>query len=183
MKAIKELPPAELAKHKPSDIMSFVKTGNLAMIHGLIKHYKLEESVMNLRAPADEFGLLKGELVSTYDWNPLLVAIASKKIDVVQYFLGELKVSLRQLGRRPGEEDVISAESAAQQQIFCLIIAIATRELPMFEELWNHYTAWDTVHLHLITDIIISERWGLALQSLLKSYTTDVIFTSLPIGR
>jgi len=41
IKAIKELPPAELAKHKPSDIISFVKAGNLAMIHGLIKYYNL----------------------------------------------------------------------------------------------------------------------------------------------
>jgi hypothetical protein len=65
MKAIKELPPAELAKHKPSDIISFVKAGNLAMIHGLLKHYNLQESVMNLRAPRDEFKMLNGQLVST----------------------------------------------------------------------------------------------------------------------
>jgi len=30
---------------------------------------------------------------------------------------------------------------------------------------------------------MISEKWGLALQSILKSYTTDVIFSSLPTGR
>ena len=50
---------------------------------------------MNLRAPADEFKMLNGQLVSTADWNPLLIAIAARKIDVVQYFLGELKISLR----------------------------------------------------------------------------------------
>jgi hypothetical protein len=110
-----------------------------------------------------------------------LIAIASRKIDVVQYFLGDLKISLRQLGRRPGEEEVLSAEQAAEQQNFSLYIAIAIMDLSMLEELWNHYTAWDTLNLSLLLDVLISQEQGLALQSILKSYTTDVIFSALPI--
>lgn len=53
----------------------------------------------------------------------------------------------------------------------------------MLEELWNHYTAWDTIHLLKVIDIIISEAQGQALQSILKSFTTDVIFSSLPLTR
>jgi hypothetical protein len=41
LQAIKEIPPAELEKYKPSDIISFVKSGNLPMINGLIKYYNL----------------------------------------------------------------------------------------------------------------------------------------------
>jgi hypothetical protein len=76
---------------------------------------------------------------------------------------------LKHLGRAPGEEEVISEDLAAEQQIFSLKIATAVatasreRETLMLEELWNHYTAWDTIHLQKIIEIIISERWGPAL--------------------
>jgi hypothetical protein len=83
MKSIKELPNAELAKHNPSHIIQYIRNGNLAMVHGLIKYYKLEESVMNLREPGNAFGMLNNETVTTTDWNPLHIAIGSNRIDVV----------------------------------------------------------------------------------------------------
>lgn len=56
---------------------------------------------MNLRQPDGTFNMQQDEAVSTADWNPLHYAIAYKKKDVVQYFLGVLKISLRHLGKRP----------------------------------------------------------------------------------
>ena len=53
------------------------------MVHGLIKYYNLGIGAMNLRAPADEFGLSKDEAITTEDWNPLLIAIGARKRDVV----------------------------------------------------------------------------------------------------
>ena len=53
----------------------------------------------------------------------------------------------------------------------------------MLEELWGHYTAWDILHLKKIIEIIIEERWGQGLQEILKSYTTDIIFSSLTLDQ
>lgn len=98
----KDIPESELKKHKASDIMGFVKSGNLNMVHGLINYYKLGQSVLLLRRD-DEFQMTKTEKVSTADWNPLLVAIAHKKIDIVRYFLDHLKIALKHAGKKPGE--------------------------------------------------------------------------------
>jgi hypothetical protein len=118
---------------------------------------------MNLRGAGEEFPMLKGEKGNTVLWNPLLVAISHKKLDVVQYFLGELKISLRQMGKRPIDDDILSDEIAAEAHTYCLQIAIATKDLLMLEELWGHYTAWDVLHLKKIIEIIIEERWGQGL--------------------
>ena len=39
--------------------------------------------------------------ISMSNWNPFLIAIAFKRIDVVRYFLHDLKISLRKAGRKP----------------------------------------------------------------------------------
>ena len=41
------------------------------------------------------------EKVSMNEWNPLLVAIAFKKIDIVRYLINELQVSVRQWVKKP----------------------------------------------------------------------------------
>ena len=82
----KEIPESELKKHKVSDIIGFIKSGNLNMVHALITYYKLGQSVLLLRRD-DEFSFTKTEKISMADWNPLLVAIAYKKLDIVRYFL------------------------------------------------------------------------------------------------
>lgn len=182
-KPIKKLSQGELAKHKAQDILGFIKSGNLPMIHGLIKHHKLGQSVMNLRGPADEFGFLGGEKTSTKEWNPLLIAIASKKIDVVQYFLGDLHISLRHLGKSPVDADGFTEAAAVNEQVFCLLIAIANKDIHMLRELWSHYTAWDYLHLEHLAEILIKDKWGTGLNEVLKSYTTEVIFNSLTMAQ
>ena len=82
-----------MAKHKVSDIMAFVKTGNLPMVSGLVNYHRLGRGVILVRGAADEFKL-NGEKVSMASWNPLLVAIANKKLDVVKYFLEDLSIAL-----------------------------------------------------------------------------------------
>ena len=84
------------------------------MVHGLIKYYNLGLGAMRLRGPGEKFALSAEEFISTEDWNPLILAIGHRKKDVVQYFLGELKISLRQAGRRPGEEVYTSDEAATE---------------------------------------------------------------------
>lgn len=78
---------AELQKHKKvSDILGFIKAGNLKMVHGLIKFHQLDQSVMLLRGFQDEFAFAKGEKLSMKEWNPLLIAIAFKRLEIVRYF-------------------------------------------------------------------------------------------------
>jgi hypothetical protein len=73
------------------------------MVHGLIKHFNLDLGVMNLRGQSDEFVFLGGNKVPTDDWNPLLIAIANKKTEIVRYFLDDLKVSLKNHGKNPAD--------------------------------------------------------------------------------
>jgi hypothetical protein len=51
----------------------------------------------------------------------------------------------------------------------------------MLEELWGHYLAWDIAHLKMMVEILVESRWGPALASLLKSYTTDIIYSSMTL--
>lgn len=99
---IKEVANGELAKHKPEDILGFVKTGNLPMIHGLIKYHKLDKAVILLTGHKEEFAWSKTEKTSMENWNPLLLAIAYKRIEIVHYFTKELKIALRHAGKKPG---------------------------------------------------------------------------------
>jgi len=101
-KALKVIPESQLAKHKVSDIMAFVKTGNLPMVTGLVNYHRLGRGVVLVRGATDEFKL-NGEKVIMTAWNPLLVGIANKKLDVVKYFLEDLSIALSLFGVNPAE--------------------------------------------------------------------------------
>ncbi len=64
-----------------------MKSGNLPMVHGLINYHKLGQAVMTLKGSQEEFSLSKTEKVSMAEWNPFLVAVAFKKLDIVRYFV------------------------------------------------------------------------------------------------
>ena len=77
MKGIKEIAAAQLMKQKVSDIIGFVKAGNLPMVHGLVSHFNIQQSVVLLKGSSDEFQMGKaGKKVSMASWNPVLLAIA-----------------------------------------------------------------------------------------------------------
>jgi hypothetical protein len=129
-KAIKEIAENELKKHKVSDIMGFVKSGNLPMVHGLIKYYKIDQNVILLRGCNDEFAMSKTQKVSMKEWNPMLVAIAFKKIDIVRYFMQQLKLSLKWANFKGENEET-------EQEGYGLMLAIANKDSVMLQELWN----------------------------------------------
>ena len=82
--------------------MAFVKTGNLAMVSGLDNYYRLGRGVVLLRSgSATDEVKINGEKVPTGTWNPLLVAIANKKLDIVKYFLEDLSISISLFGGNP----------------------------------------------------------------------------------
>jgi hypothetical protein len=63
-KSIKGVKEDDLKKHKAQDILGYVKSGNLPMVHGLINYYRLGQAVMLLSGHADEFAMTKTEKVS-----------------------------------------------------------------------------------------------------------------------
>ena len=134
---IKTIPEAELKKHKIDSIVGFVKSGNISMVHNLVEHYKLGRGILDLRGDAEEVKLPQNEKTTSKDFNPFLIAVVHKRIDIVRYLINDLKVSVRMAGKAPSVEGPASAADAGDQQVFCLKIAVANKDLPMFEELWN----------------------------------------------
>jgi len=72
------------------------------MVHGLIQHYKLDQAVILLRDFKEEHKMSNNEKIPMNDWNPLLIAIANKKIEIVRYLTQNLNLSVREWTRRPG---------------------------------------------------------------------------------
>ena len=112
-KPIKEVPADQLKKHKAADILAFAKQGNLPMVAGLVKHHRLGQTAALLSGLAGTFEVPKGSKVSTAQWSPLVIAVANKRLDVVRYFLHDLKIS------------VDAADTLALQ------LAITNQDLPM----------------------------------------------------
>ena len=123
---------AELNKHKVTDLLAFIKSGNLSMVHGLIQHFRLGRSVTLLRGSQDEFSFGKhgGEVkkVSMANWNPVLLAIAFKKVEVLRYLLNDLRISLATAGTSPDSQVDVR---------FALQLAAAFHDLPTLVELWG----------------------------------------------
>lgn len=72
-------------------------------------------------------------------WNPLLVAIAFRKIDIVRYLLQHLKLSLRWTSVCEN----VNSEDVYEKEAFGLCLAVANKDLSMLRELWSQYTAWN----------------------------------------
>lgn len=117
------------------------------MVNGLIKYYKLGQEVLLLKGSTDEFALTKnGEKISMSEWNPLLIAIAFKKIEIVRYFLGTWTLPIRFAGKKSTVELAQQAVDP-EGEIFSLKIAVANKDHAMLEELWRDMTAWKEEHL------------------------------------
>ncbi len=81
------------------------------MVHGLINHFHLGRSVTQLNGLADEFSFGKhgGEVkkVSMANWNPVLLAIAFKKVEILNYLINDMRIPLATTAGSPdGTVDV-----------------------------------------------------------------------------
>lgn len=128
-KSIKEISGEQLKKHKPADLLIFAKQGNLAMVNGIVNHYGLQKTFVCVKGLQEEFTMGKGgKKVPMAKWNPLLVAIAFKKIEIVRYFINDLGITLAAAGACPDFN--LDAR-------FALQLALANQDLPMVQELWS----------------------------------------------
>lgn len=78
----------------------------------------------------------------------------------MRYFINELKISVRHAGKKPVTAKAVTVEEIADLQIYSLRIAVANRDLPMLEELWDVFTTWESNHLTRLVDILVNEKWN-----------------------
>jgi hypothetical protein len=86
-----------------------------------------------LRGCTDEFNFGKhgGEVkkVSMSNWNPVLLSIAFKKVEILRYLINDLRISLATSGTSP-DSQVVDVR-------FSLQVAAAFHDLPTLVELWG----------------------------------------------
>jgi hypothetical protein len=162
---------------KLNDIPQMTKLGRIEIIHGLVEHHKLGSDVVDFRGLQDEIISTSGERYQTDAWNPLLVAIANKRTDLVRYFIEDAKVSLRLHGGRPlAHNEISSPESEA----FSLWLAIHNKDVETLQELLSHYRAWDIEHITHSLKSVAGEKWTPGVSIVLTSNAAKTIFESLP---
>jgi hypothetical protein len=98
-----------LKKHKIEAIVGFVKSGNISMVHSLTEHFKLGKGILNLRGEPEEVKLTQGEKANAKDFNPFLIAVAQKRVDIVRYLINDLNISVRMAGKKPTADGPSSA--------------------------------------------------------------------------
>ena len=68
------------------------------MVAGLIDHFNLGIGILSIRSTGDNFAWSADKQVSRDKWNPLLIAIASQKEEIVRWLMQEQNISLRHAG-------------------------------------------------------------------------------------
>jgi hypothetical protein len=92
----------DLQSHKIKDIVGFIKAGNLPMVKALVEYYELGISVILLKGDGgDEFVFDRNHKLDMTTWNPLLIAIAYKRLDIVRFMLQDLHISFKHAARDP----------------------------------------------------------------------------------
>lgn len=121
------------------------------MVVGLIKYFKLEHSFVLLKGHQDDFHFNKTPQgkVSLVTWNPVLLAIAYKKLDILRYFTSELNISIRHTTYEPESDSpqFNHGEDNVAKEAFSLMVAIANKDIKTFTALWEDYSAWSKEHL------------------------------------
>lgn len=94
------------------------------------------------------------------NWNPVLLAIAYKKLDILRYFTSELNVGIRHTTQEPeGDSTQFAQEDFEAKEAFSLMIAIANKDIKTFNALWDDYTAWSKEHLVRVVKQLVHEKW------------------------
>jgi hypothetical protein len=151
-----------------TDIVTFAKQGNLPMVHGLINYFRLGQNVgLVSSGVAGTFEAPKGKdgnKLNTAQWNPLLVAIANRKLEIVRYLTNDVKISV----------------AATGELMLALNIVVANQDLAILTELWTPSALhWGTEHLTQLVKIVSEAKWVQGLAFVLKSELTAALFRSL----
>ncbi len=145
------------------------------MVQGLIEHNKIECPAVLRGLDAEHNG------ESMKEWNPLLVAVALGKVEIVRYLLYDAKVSVKMAGRKPDTDE--AAADLVESECFALRLAAGNKDLPMLTELWSSFLAYDVHHLCHMVSFMFENKWAPGLKAILDSYTTDVLFSGLKVNK
>jgi len=170
-RALRELSDQEMQQFRLVDIFKFVKEGNLQMVHSFVKYFGLVHVAPIIGF--EETVSTQGNSYDLADWNPLLVAIAFKQAEIVDYFATQMRISLKQAGTYP------RGSTKIEDEIFCLKMALKFDSYECFGALWAVFEAWDLPHFQEMLQICVENEDAVGLNALLDSYTADVIFSSL----
>lgn len=110
------------------------------------------------------------------NWNPLHIAVAFKRTELVRYLIEDVKVSLRLFGGKPLDAN---ASSNVETETFALWLAVSNKDTATLEELLSHYRAWDIEHLTQALKYIATDRWTTGVSYVLNSHAAKTIFSSL----
>jgi ankyrin repeat protein len=82
--------------------------------------------------------------ISTIMWNPLHFAVFNKHLDIVRYFISDLKVSIKTIGPKAtyeNEKDPTNLDTFPEDKIILLLLAVETRNKQMLQYLLDelHY--------------------------------------------
>lgn len=123
---------------------------------------------MLLQGMTDEFKLDAREKISTADWNPLLLAIGYKKLEIVRYLVQELHVSVRQWTRKPNTPFSLNDDEFIDTQMFAFKLIIANKDVAMLKELWNvNFMAWEEPHMQKLFEMLVAQKWTEGLKAFL----------------
>jgi hypothetical protein len=130
------------------------------MVHGLIRYHKLGQAVLLLKGFKEDFAFTKTDKQSMAEWNPLLLAVAFKRLEIVRYFVHELRLPIRIAGNKSGQNYGEQEEDLITNEMFALTLAITNKDTNMLQELWTvNSSAWEENHLHRLLKQLIAAKW------------------------
>ncbi len=138
------------------------------MVYSICKHNDIKD-VSHLRFSDEAEGV---EEMDQAGWNPFLYAVGQQKLDIVRYFLGVMKLPLNHVGTSNNNDETSGSRE------FCLKIAINSKNVEIFSELWSHHNNWDFSNLKLTFQYLKEAKWLQGIGVILTAYTTDVVFNS-----
>lgn len=118
-------------------------------------------------------------------WNPLLFAINANKLDVVKYFVDEVKVNLRLAMASPDKRDIEYDDinylgMTSLDEIQGILITVQNQHLKMFDYLWDaNFTMWTSGHLVELLRYLLESEWMEGLVHFMEARVTHEIFIVL----
>jgi ankyrin repeat protein len=118
-------------------------------------------------------------------WNPLLFAINANKLDVVKYFIDDVKVNLRLAMASPDKRDIEYDDinylgMTSLDEIQGILISVQNQHLKMFDYLWDaNFTMWTSGHLLELLRYLLESEWMEGLVHFMEARVTHEIFIVL----
>ena len=125
---------------------------------------------------------------STAEWNPLLLAIASRHLNVVKVICEKVK-SFHRLNclSRPYDLEtqkriVFDHNKRLKRECFGLKLAVLNKDEEIFKYLWSkneNRILWNLGHFFYLMKILVKSNWEQGLRLLVGSTTSKVLIMSV----